>query len=143
VRSAAPALASEPLVDVLRLYRSMVFSWWTGNGDMHLKNFSLLTGENGIRRLSPAYDLVCTRLAIPGNQLALSIGGKREHLTREDGLAFARYGGIPDRAAQRILATMVSSLDACLQMIGRSFLSSAFMDAYRDLVRERTAVLAG
>ncbi|MCX6545785.1 MAG: HipA domain-containing protein [Acidobacteria bacterium] len=134
--------ASEPLVDVLRLYRLMVFSWWTGNGDMHLKNFSLLTGDDDLHRLSPAYDLICTRLVIPGDQLALSVGGKCEHLTREDWLAFAKYGGVPDRSAQRILATIVSSLDACLQMIDRSFLSSAFTDAYRDLLRERAAVLA-
>ena len=40
----------------------MAFCWWTGNGDMHLKNFSLLTGPDGTVRLSPAYDLFCTRL---------------------------------------------------------------------------------
>ncbi len=135
--------ASEPLIDVLRLYRLMVFSWWAGNGDMHLKNFSLLTGEDGLHRLSPAYDLVCTRLVIPGDQLALPVGGKREDLTREDWLAFARYAGVPEKAARRILETIVSSLDECLRMIGRSFLSSALSDAYRDLLRERTAVLAG
>ena len=134
--------ASEPPIDVLRLYHLMVFSWWTGNGDMHLKNFSLLTGEDGLHRLSPAYDLLCTRLVIPGDQLALPVVGKREPLTREDWLAFASYAGIPDRAARRVLGTIVSSLDECLQMIGRSFLSSAFQDAYRDLLRKRTAVLA-
>ena len=34
--------ASEPLVEVSKLYRRLLFVWWTGNGDMHLKNFSLL-----------------------------------------------------------------------------------------------------
>jgi serine/threonine-protein kinase HipA len=135
--------ASEPPVDVLRLFRLIVFSWWTGNGDMHLKNFSLLTGEDGLHRLSPAYDLVCTRLVIPDDQLALSVGGKRDRLARQDWLGFAQYGAIPERSARRVLTTIVSSLDACVEMIDRSFLSAPFKNAYRDLLRERTGVLAG
>jgi serine/threonine-protein kinase HipA len=134
--------ASEPLVDVLRLYRLMAFSWWSGNGDMHMKNFSLLTGEDGLHRLSPAYDLVCTRLAIPNDQLALPVGGKRDRLTRQDWLEFARYGGIPERSAQRVLTTMVSTLDECLEMIDRSLLGPPFRKAYGDLLRERARVLA-
>ena len=45
-------------VELLKLYRLLLFDWWSGNGDMHLKNFSLLTGKDGRHRLSPAYDLV-------------------------------------------------------------------------------------
>jgi serine/threonine-protein kinase HipA len=135
--------ASEPLVDVLRLYRLMAFCWWTGNGDMHLKNFSLLTGEDGLHRLSPAYDLVSTTLVIPDDQLALSVGGKRDRLTRKDWLDFAGYGGIPERAALRALATISSSLDECVEMIDRSFLGPSFKNAYRDLLQERARVLAG
>ena len=33
---------SEPLVEQLRLYRQFVFTWWVGNGDLHLKNLALL-----------------------------------------------------------------------------------------------------
>lgn len=43
----------------------LLFVWWSGNGDMHLKNFSLLTDANRFTRLTPAYDLVCTQLLIP------------------------------------------------------------------------------
>lgn len=134
--------ASEPLMDVLRLYRLMAFSWWTGNGDMHLKNFSLLTGDDGLHRLSPAYDLVCTRLVIPDDQLALSVGGKRDHLTRQDWLGLARHGGIPERSAERVLARIVSSEGECAEMIDRSFLGPPFKSAYRDLLRERARILA-
>lgn len=135
--------ASEPLLDVLRLYRLMTFCWWTGNGDLHLKNFSLLTGDDGLHRLSPAYDLVCTRLVIPDDQLALPLGGKRDRLTRQDWLDFARYAGIPERSAHRVLATIVSSLDECVEMIDRSFLNPSFKSAYHDLLRERARVLTG
>lgn len=135
--------ASEPLIDVLRLYRLIVFAWWTGNGDMHLKNFSLLRGEDGRYRLSPAYDLLCTRLVIPDDALALPVGGKRDRFTRQDWLEFARYGRIPDRSAERVLATIASSLDACVEMADRSFLSAPLKSSYRDLLRERALVLAG
>ena len=57
--------ATEPLIEIQRLYRLILFSWWIANGDMHLKNFSLITTPEGIRRLSPAYDLLCTKLVIP------------------------------------------------------------------------------
>lgn len=135
--------ASEPLIDVLRLFRVLVFSWWTGNGDMHLKNFSLLTGEDGLHRLSPAYDLVCTRLVIPGDQLALPVGGKRDALTRLDWLKLARYGEIPERSAERVLGTIVSSLEACVGMVDRSALSAPFKSTYRTLLADRAALLAG
>jgi serine/threonine-protein kinase HipA len=74
--------ASEPLVEILKFYRLLLFSWWTGNGDMHLKNFSLLVDEQGIVRLTPAYDLICTRLVIPDDSLALPICGKKDNLHR-------------------------------------------------------------
>ena len=39
--------ASEPLVELLRLYRQLLFAWWVGNGDLHLKNLALLHGDDG------------------------------------------------------------------------------------------------
>ncbi|MBK8270663.1 MAG: HipA domain-containing protein [Planctomycetes bacterium] len=71
--------ATEPLIEVLKLYRLLVFTWWSGNGDMHLKNFSLFTDQQGIMRLTPAYDLVSTRLVIPNDPLALSVVGKKRN----------------------------------------------------------------
>jgi len=135
--------ASEPVVDALRLFRLIVFSWWTGNGDTHLKNVSLLTGDDGLHRLSPAYDLVCTNLVIPGDPLALPVGGKRDGLTRQDWLSFARYSQIPERAAQRVLAMISGSLDASVAMIEASPLTDPFKKVYRELLRDRTAVLTG
>jgi len=44
--------ASEPLVQIRSLYKLLLFGWWVGNGDMHLKNFSLMTAPDGIRLLA-------------------------------------------------------------------------------------------
>ena len=52
--------SSAPPLDLLALYRQLLFSWWTGNGDVHLKNLALLDRDRGAHRLSPGYDLVNT-----------------------------------------------------------------------------------
>jgi serine/threonine-protein kinase HipA len=57
--------------------RRLIFSVLIGNGDMHLKNWSLLYPDQRSPVLSPAYDLVATLPYIPNDKLALSFGGSR------------------------------------------------------------------
>ena len=49
-----------------------------GNGDAHLKNWTVLHPQNTPSRLSPNYDLVCTLPYIPNEALALKLGGGKE-----------------------------------------------------------------
>ena len=133
--------ATEPLIELVRLFRLLVFSWWTGNGDMHLKNFSLLTGKDGIHRLSPAYDLVSTRLVIPDDDLALPVGGKTRNLTRRSWIGLAEYCGIPDRVSSRLLQEFPAALERARPLVGRSFLPKAMQEAYVSLLEERAGIL--
>lgn len=135
--------ASEPTIEALKLFRLFVFAWWTGNGDMHLKNFSLLTGRDGLHRLSPVYDMLCTRLVIPDDPLALPVGGKRDGLTRNDWLEFARYSGLLPRAAQRVLADIAGATPEAQDLVARSALPEEMKTVYRDLLFERATRLAG
>jgi serine/threonine-protein kinase HipA len=130
--------ASEPPVEILKLYRLLVFIWWTGNGDMHLKNFSLLTGQDDITRLTPAYDLVCTRLVIPDDDLAIPVQGKRNNLHRSVWRRFAEYCGLPEKVALRVLDKQASVLDEAIQLIDRSFLPHDQKEDYKRLIAERT-----
>jgi serine/threonine-protein kinase HipA len=57
--------------------RRLVFSVLIGNGDMHLKNWSLLYPDGRKPVLSPAYDFVATLPYIPGDKLALKFGGSQ------------------------------------------------------------------
>ena len=57
--------------------RRLVFSVLIGNGDMHLKNWSLLYPDGRTPVLSPAYDFVATFPYIPGDKLALNFGGSQ------------------------------------------------------------------
>lgn len=133
--------ASEQLIEVSKLYRLLAFVWWTGNGDMHLKNFSLVASPEGLQRLSPAYDLLCTRLVIEGDQLALPVQGKKDKLTRASWLKLAEYCELKPRPAEGVLDSLASSLDEALGFVERSALPGELKKKYARLLRTRTASL--
>jgi len=134
--------ASEPLIEVQKFFRLVLFCWWTGNGDMHLKNFSLLTTNDGIRQLSPAYDLVCTRLVIPDDALALQVGGRTKNFSRGKWLDFADYCRIPLRAANRLMEEQIDALEPALHFISVSYLPDPMKTKYESILRENTAELS-
>lgn len=63
---------------VTEFIRRLVFNTLIGNGDAHLKNWSLIYPDGRTARLSPAYDLVGTVPYIADDRLALSIGGTKD-----------------------------------------------------------------
>lgn len=63
-------------------YKLVVFNFLFSNSDAHLKNFSLLETSQGDYTLSPAYDLINTRLHVKDAEFALRDGlFKNEFLT--------------------------------------------------------------
>ncbi len=133
--------ASEPLIEILKLYRLLLFGWWTGNGDMHLKNLSLFTDEQGVMRLTPAYDLVSTRLVIPDDPLALPVGGRKSKLTRGTWREFADYCGIPEKTAARAMERQASAEAAALETLDVCFLPAEQKLALKELIAERSSML--
>ncbi|MBK9305368.1 MAG: HipA domain-containing protein [bacterium] len=122
-----------------RLFELTIFNFAVGNGDAHRKNFSLLTGEDGTVALSPAYDLVSSRLVIPGEQeeLALTVGGRRSRLRREDFLALAGRLGIAPEYAVRKLDELVALRNEYQGMIAGSELSADLRVRLAEIVGER------
>ena len=133
--------SGQPGVDLLKLYRQWVFCWWTGNGDLHLKNLAVVGPPVGshdrLHRLSPAYDLLSTHLVIDDDPMALPMGGRNRPLSRASWLAFARYCDIPVRAGDRILAQPARLIDRAEQLVERSFLPMPMKAAYTSLLRQR------
>jgi serine/threonine-protein kinase HipA len=78
-------------------FRRLVFSVLIGNGDMHLKNWSLLYPNGGTPALSPAYDFVATFPYIPNDSLALTFGGSRSmsEISTEQVRRFADSARLP------------------------------------------------
>lgn len=74
--------SAAPLLDIVNFWEIVLFSWLTGNADMHLKNFSLYRPVDRYM-LAPAYDLLSTALAIAEDEeeLALTLNGKRNGLS--------------------------------------------------------------
>lgn len=135
--------ATEPLVEIRKLFKLLLFSWWVSNGDQHLKNFSLLTTFEGLRRLAPAYDLICTRLPVPTDRdLALPIGRKKNNLTRQSWFDFAGYCEIPERAAVRLLNEQIEALEPSVDFIHASFLPDELKVQYEAIVRQNAAILS-
>ncbi len=134
--------ATEPLVESLRLFRLVLAAWWTGNGDMHLKNFSMLTDGSGITRLTPAYDLICTRLVIEDDDLALPVHGKKLKVTRRDWVTFGDYCGLRPLVIQRVFRTVAAAVPQALALLDGAPLSDEAKARYRKLLTERASILA-
>jgi serine/threonine-protein kinase HipA len=129
--------ATEPLVDLLRLYRQLVFTWWVGNGDLHLKNLALLRGQDGIWRLSPAYDQLNTRLVIPDDPMALPVCGKRDNLKPETWQELAQRFGIGGKAADRVRRELAAVLPEALALVDEAPLPQEMRASYAAQLQER------
>ena len=71
-------VCSDPANDLLHLLRWQIFNVLAGNSDGHAKNLSLLYLANGEIRLTPFYDLVCTRaIERIDYHLAFAVGEER------------------------------------------------------------------
>ena len=134
--------ATEARVELLKLFRRLLFAWWSGNGDMHLKNFSLLADPEGRHRLSPAYDQVCTRILIPADRLALPVGGKDEGITRRTWLELGDYAGLPRPIVERELASVAAASGPGRALIDRSLLPGELKAGYAELIAERSSLIA-
>jgi serine/threonine-protein kinase HipA len=126
-------------LDALALFELVVFCFITGNADMHLKNFSLIRFDNGEVALSPAYDLLSTKLAMPEDveESALTINGKKNRLKRADFDELATKLGIPVKSSERVYTKFVKKRAALLELIGQSFLPDIMKEEYAKLLMER------
>lgn len=128
--------SSNPILDATRLLDVVVFSFLTGNADMHLKNFSLLTDADGTVSLSPAYDLLATKLLIPedAEEMALSVNGKRARLGRSDFAALGRHLRIADKAIDATFERLERVLPELLAAIDSTFLAPETKSSWATLI---------
>ncbi len=133
-----------PAIEKLKLFERTVFSFLTGNEDMHLKNFSLIVRNDKIE-LSPAYDLVNTTIVIrnPKEELALPIRGKKNKISRADLVDyFAKERlGLTKAVCSDALNKFGKSLGEWEDLINRSFLPKKEKERYILIVRDRANCL--
>ena len=146
IGKALRAYSDVPGLDCIRFFELAVFSFLTGNSDMHLKNFSLLRHENGNYELSPAYDLVPVKVVLPqdNEELALTLNGKKNRLKRSDFDAFALSLKLTSVQANKALARMMAAVSSTLSFaLEASQLQEDMKLAIAELVNERMARLRG
>lgn len=133
--------SSAPLLDVVNFWEVVLFSWLTGNADMHLKNFSLFKpGTNYI--LAPAYDLLSTAIVMPEDdeELALTLNGKKKKIKRVDFENAMRGSGMDEKSIANLFKKFGKALPKWLSIIEESFLPVDRQKEYRELIERKFRV---
>lgn len=127
--------SSAPLLDVINFWEVVLFSWLTGNADMHLKNFSLFRPSDDYM-LTPAYDLLSTALAMPEDEeeLALTLNGKKKRIKRDDFEKAMRDSGMDEKAIINLFNRFLKAVPKWHRLIEDSFLPPDLREAYHDKI---------
>jgi len=128
-----------PGLDVVNFFELVLFSFLTGNADMHLKNFSLLEQPGLGMTLSPAYDLVNTALVNPADEeeMALTLNGRKKKLKKQDFVAAMNTLKVDEKQQKNIFNKMAKALPQWQELIDRSFMSDEFKEQYKNILTER------
>lgn len=131
--------SSTPLLDVSNFYEQVLFSFFTGNSDMHLKNFSLLEKDGQGLSLCPAYDLVPTALVNPTDteELALTLNAKKRKLKYNDFLVAYENGGLNKKVLDNTLELFMYCKPEMEAVLENSFVSDEFKMKYLNLLNQR------
>ena len=134
--------SAAPLLDVVNFWEMVVFSWLTGNADMHLKNFSLYRPADNYM-LTPAYDLLSTSIVMPEDdeELALTLNGKRKKIKRADFEKAMRDSGMDEKAIENLFKKFAKTLPKWYALIEESFLPKDMMADYREKLNTMSARL--
>ena len=121
-------------VESLKLFKLLVFNYLFSNGDAHLKNFSIIETPQGDFKLSPAYDLLNSRIHIEDKDFALDEGliparMGQGNIAKQFRL-LADYAGIPEKQTNAIMALMVSRTEQVANLIDASVLKDRIKRSY-------------
>ena len=137
--------SSAPMLDVQRFWELVLFSWMTGDSDMHCKNFSLIDTGNGEYVLSPAYDLLAVLLADPADTeemaMGFSVGGKKSGFDRNTFMTAFVESGISVARSEKMIEQMKTHLPEWKELISQSFLPEKMKLDYYSLLDKRSRAL--
>lgn len=130
------------LLDKLYFLELAIFSFLTGNNDMHLKNFSMINTE-GAWILAPAYDLLNVAIVNPEDteELALTLEGKKKRLKWEHFERLGKKLELNDKQIKAMAKRFTKNKSVAQQWIDNSFLSKEYKKKYIDFLEERYSIL--
>lgn len=128
-------------IESIKLFKLIFFNYLFSNGDAHFKNFSLIETSFGDFKLSPAYDLLNSRIHIEDNDFALEEGLLPPQLNqgkvKELFYILGKQAGIPLKQIENIFNTLISKEDKVIQLIEASFLSDKLKRNYKQSYQTR------
>lgn len=142
IAKAIRKFSANPGLDIVNYFDIVLFCFLTGNSDMHLKNFSLLKTQ-GEYKLSPAYDLVATRLVLESDEeeLALTLNGKKNKLRVSDFRIAMKGAGIDGKVIENLINKYVRLVPEWYTFIDESFLPEEIRKAYKEMVASRAIAM--
>lgn len=140
IGKALNAYSDNTLLDKLYFFELAVFSFLSGNNDMHLKNISMIQTDFGWS-LSPAYDLLNVTILNPEDkeELALTIEGKKKKLKLEDFEQLGKTLGLSSKQFIGVFKRFHDNKKTAFSLIDQSFLSEEMKSKYHLLMNERYA----
>ena len=132
------------LLDKLYFFELTVFSFLSGNNDMHLKNFSMIQTDYGWS-LSPAYDLLNATILNPEDkeEMALTIEGKKKRLKLENFDQLGKALGLSSKQVRGVYNRFMINKKTVFSLIDQSFLSENMKSKYQLVMNERYARIFG
>lgn len=132
-------ISSAPGYDVQLFFERVVLNFIIGNGDAHLKNYSISHVDKDNKRLTPAYDLVCSKLVITDEEdSALTINGKKNKLQKGDFDTFAEYFKIPISVRYE---KFEKKFDVMREIIDASKINKEKQQEFIEIIKERLSCL--
>ena len=125
--------SANPIEDQIKLWRVIVFDYFIGNTDNHVKNYSLLYGPDLKKiRLAPAYDVISTVIyESSAREMAFHIGGEID-IDRIDREAFRRAAaecGLGDKIAMKHFDDLQKNFRECLMKAAEELKTQGFVKA--------------
>lgn len=129
--------SSAPMLDLVNFWEVVVFSWITGNSDMHLKNFSLISRTPGHYVLSQAYDLVNVHLIFPEDdeELAMTLDGRKKRINKQNFVRAMASSGLEDKVIERIFRKFMNIAPKWYDFIDASFLPTELKEKYKNEIQ--------
>lgn len=143
IAKAIQRFSSVPKLDLVNYWEQVVFSWITGNADMHLKNFSLYSTAKGNYTLTPAYDMLSTALVMPEDteELALALNGKKRKLKKPDFITAMQASGLEEKVIENIFRKFLKVKDKWFAFIELSFLPDDMKERYKGIIDEKLKMI--
>ncbi len=128
-----------PGIDLVRFFEMVLFSYLTGNSDMHLKNFSIQTDQDGRIRLAPAYDLLSVQMILPEDkeEMALTLNGKKNKISTKDWEEFANSIALPTNVFEKTMEAFKSKIPILINLIESYPFTDSFKKRYVQLLKTR------